>query len=99
MSRKFIVALPLLLCAPAMAEEGNAAGCAATAAIVADAVSMRADGTSQEAAAKGLQSGNVAEKYKDAVAPLVGWVYTLPQDQLTDEAASAYHDACLAQLG
>ncbi|MFX0544867.1 hypothetical protein ACEWPL_004915 [Roseovarius sp. S1116L3] len=99
MSRKIILALSLLLSAPAMAGEGGAAGCAATAAIVADAVEMRADGTSQEAAAKALQSGDVAEKYKGAVAPLVGWVYTLPQDQLTDEAASAYRDACLAQMG
>jgi hypothetical protein len=98
MSRALLFAL-FLFGTPAFADEARGAGCIATAEIVAKAVVLRADGQSQEATAKALQAGDIDEKYVAAVAPLVDWVYTLPQEQLTNEAASAYKDACLAQLG
>ncbi|MEI4261111.1 DNA primase [Roseovarius sp. D0-M9] len=96
--------LPLLLGGlalgqPALAQDASDEGCAATAEIVADAVVMRADGASQKATAKALASSDIEAKYADAVAPLVDWVYTLPQEHLTDETAGTFNDACLAQMG
>jgi hypothetical protein len=85
--------------APTYAQDKRGAGCAATAEIVADAVAMRTDGTSQKATTEALKAGDVEAKYVEAVAPLVDWVFTLPEHQLTDEAASAFNNACLAQLG
>ncbi|WP_281966677.1 hypothetical protein [Roseovarius nanhaiticus] len=98
--RRFsLFAIPFLVAAPALAQNAGSEGCAATARIVAGAVEMRVDGADKSTAAQALAAGDVGAKYADAVVPLVEWVYTLPTHQLTDEAASAFNDACLAQMG
>ncbi len=98
MTRFALFALLLTLAAPVLADDARDRGCAATTAIVAEAVAMRAKGTTQVQALKALQAGDLDAKYAATVPPLVDWVYSLPQDQLTNEAAAAYNDACLAQL-
>ncbi len=74
------------------------ANCAATAGIVADAVHGRTGGNTQQATIKFLSSdaGGIDEKYAPAVPMLVEWIYSLPADQLTDDAAEAFEKACLA---
>jgi len=93
--------LALLLCAasPSLAGEAGNRGCAATSAIVADAVTLRAGGADQAKTLATIQAKVSDPKYAAIVPPLLDWVYTLPQDQLTSEAATAYKQACLAQLG
>ncbi|WP_324753709.1 DNA primase [Roseovarius sp. Pro17] len=98
MTRFALLALFLSLAAPVLADDARDRGCAATTAIVAEAVATRAKGTTQAQALKALLAGDVDAKYIAAVGPLVDWVYTLPQDQLTNEAVAAYNDACLAQI-
>jgi len=98
-SRAILFAIPFLAATPALAQNSGSAGCAATAEIVADAVEMRSGGADKAATSKALANGDVEPKYADAVVPLVEWVYTLPEDQLTDEASTAFHAACLAQMG
>ncbi|MFD0858735.1 hypothetical protein [Roseovarius aquimarinus] len=102
MLRLAALALPLALAVPAAAQTNDAdkaAGCAATAEIVSDAVELRAGGSQRDAAAQAIAAGDTDAKYAEAIGPLVDWVYTLPEEQLTDEAASAFTDACLAQMG
>ncbi|QIE45175.1 hypothetical protein G5B38_06330 [Pseudohalocynthiibacter aestuariivivens] len=93
-----IVSLVLLVPASAYATDDKAANCAATAGIVSHAVGERNGGNTQEGATDFLTSdeGGIEEKYDAAVPMLVEWVYTLPEDQLTDEAATAFEKACLA---
>ncbi len=93
--------LALLLCAasPTLADKANVRGCAATSAIVADAVALRAGGADQSNALAAVQAKVTDAKYAATVPPLLDWVYTLPQDQLTAEAVTAYKQACIAQLG
>ena len=50
----------------------------------------------EAAAFLGSTDGGVDKRYREAVPMLVDWVYTLPEDQLTDEAPKAFEDACLA---
>lgn len=99
MTRKAMLALPLIAATPVIGQDDASAGCAATAAIVADAVEMRSGGADKMKTAETLAQGDVEPKYVEVVAPLVEWVYTLPEHQLTDEAATAFNDACLAQQG
>jgi len=99
MARLLLLGISLIISAYAVAGAPRGADCMATAAIVEGAVAMRAGGSAQTVTAGTLQTGGVEAKYIDAVAHLVDWVYTLPEDQLTEEAIRAYNDACLAQLG
>ncbi|MCZ4353322.1 hypothetical protein O4H61_12405 [Roseovarius aestuarii] len=96
MKRFALIALMIPLAGPAFA--GKAENCAATAGIVADAVAQRADGKdlSDTVAFLGSDAGGVKARYREAVPALVDWVYTLPEDQLTDAAPKAFEDACLA---
>jgi hypothetical protein len=96
MTRFALIAVLLTAAAPALA--GKAENCAATAGIVRDAVAQRADGKAMTDTVAFLASdaGGVAAKYREAVPALVDWVYTLPEDQLTDAAPTAFEGACLA---
>ena len=96
MTRFALIAVLLSFAAPAFA--GKAENCAATAGIVSDAVAQRVDGKDMAAtvAFLGSDAGGIAAKYREAVPALVDWVYTLPEDQLTDAASEAFEDACLA---
>ncbi|WP_272006657.1 hypothetical protein [Roseovarius sp. ZX-A-9] len=92
-----ILSLVLVLPAGASAADDKTANCAATAGIVADAVNARTGGNTQEGAIAFLTSdeGGIDDKYDPAVPMLVEWVYTLPEDQLTVEASTAFEEACL----
>lgn len=96
MTRFALIALLLSCAAPALA--GKAENCAATAGIVSDAVTQRVDGKDMAAtlAFLGSDAGGIDAKFREAVPALVDWVYTLPEDQLTDEAPKAFEEACLA---
>ena len=73
--------------------------CAPTAEIVQMAVTARALGAEAEATqADILANDAVEERYAPAVPSLVEWVYTLPEDQLTDEVAVSFEEACGANI-
>ncbi|PVA10251.1 DNA primase [Pelagivirga sediminicola] len=99
MPRILFPALVILSTAPTLAAADSAENCAATSAIVAEAVSLRADGATQAAATRTLGAADIDGKYLPAVQPLVEWVYTLPEDQLTAAAPTAFEAACLKQAG
>ena len=90
------LALPLLIAGPASASDAGH-HCAPTAEIVAMAVTARllgADAAATQADILGNEA--VDARYAPAVPSLVEWVYTLPEEQLTDEAAASYEQACSA---
>jgi len=97
MTRFSAIAVALIATTPALAQDQQDL-CENTAVIVGDAVTARADGASaQEAASMVGDAMDADSAFKGAVQPIVDWVYTLPQDQLTDEVAVAYQEQCLAQ--
>ena len=98
MTRFATLAAAALLATPLAAQDKDTM-CAKTAEIVGDAVSARADGAAPEAAVRDVTGAidTADETYKAAVQPIVDWVYTLPEAQLTDEVAVAYEEQCLAQ--
>ncbi|WP_138935233.1 hypothetical protein [Roseovarius arcticus] len=99
MIRLSYLAVFVLAASPTLADKAHDRGCAATSAIVADAVALRAKGADQPSALAAVKAKVPDAKYAATVPPLLDWVYTLPKDQLTDEAVTAYKQACLAQLG
>lgn len=98
-------ALFVLSCAPAaigpaaFAQPQTSELCAVSAGIVGHAVEQRRDGAALPAAQDAVivSLGDDHAEYVPAVEPIVEWVYTLPEDQLTDEVAEAYAAACLEQ--
>ncbi|WP_113911966.1 DNA primase [Roseovarius dicentrarchi] len=99
MFRFLLYAALTLTAAPALAAGKAAENCAVTSGIVADAVAQRVSGRAQADATATLADGDIAARFVPAVQPLVEWVYTLPQDQLTGDAAAAFQAACLEQAG
>ncbi len=99
MFRLPLCALLILTAAPALAASNAAEDCAVTAAIVADAAAQCAKGSAQSDTLATLTAGDLQARFVPAVQPLVEWVYTLPADQLTDEAAAAFEAACREQAG
>ncbi len=97
MTRFAAIAAALIAATPVLAQDKQDL-CEKTAVIVGDAVSARADGaTAQDAARVARDAMDADSAYKGAVQPIVDWVYTLPEDQLTDAVAVAYQEQCLAQ--
>ena len=93
--------LGLTLSSPAALAETaaeRAARCAGQAWIVGRAVDLRVQGTEESRAASsiGASDSGLDPKYAPGVTVLVGWVYSLPKDQLTAEAATAFEAQCLA---
>ncbi|MDT8329048.1 MAG: DNA primase [Roseovarius sp.] len=67
--------------------------------IVQAAVDARVAGTGSPEAIKTISANYTGDmaRYKNAVQPLVDWVYSLSQEQLDDNVSDAYRAACLAQ--
>lgn len=99
MHRFILPAAAILAAPPALAADTAADTCARTSAIVADAVAQRADGAAKARTVSTLESGDIAERFIPAVQPLVDWVYTLPEEQLTDAAPAAFEEACRDRAG
>lgn len=99
MSRFALSALMILTSAPALAAGDAAKNCATTASIVAEAVKQRVSGSAPANTYSAIAGGDLEAQFVPAVQPLVDWVYTLPADQLTGEAAAAFEAACLEQAG
>jgi hypothetical protein len=57
---------------PALADDAGDRGCAATTAIVTNAVALRTGGADQGAALASIEAGNLNTKYPAAVSPLLG---------------------------
>ncbi|MFK7940880.1 MAG: DNA primase [Roseovarius sp.] len=88
----------VILAAPATAQDTTQL-CSVSADIAGAAVSQRASGQDKPdtvSAITGDLQGDTAG-FAAAVPHIVDWVWTLPEDQLTDEVAEAYEAACLAQ--
>lgn len=98
MTRIAIFALLFPASAFALDGEVGTEACAATTAVVADAVELRAKGQAQADVVTVLKGSDLDPQYVATIDPLVAWVYDLPQDQLNDQAVSAYNEACLMQL-
>lgn len=96
-----VVTLSCALAAPAAAAAETAdqkkARCAAQAGIVDRAVESRAGGAGIARTRAMLESGDEAVEavYAPAVGPLVDWVYSLDEGELTAAAADAFETACL----
>jgi hypothetical protein len=83
--------------AHAESDAERAARCAGQAQIVARAVSLRAGGSDEGGATAQLEASDsgIDPKYAPSVSILVGWIYTLPTDQMTPEVATAFEAQCL----
>ena len=71
--------------------------CNSSADIVDAAVTARAGGAKERKTIRDI-TGNLngdQAAFKPAVEPIVNWVYTLPEDQLTGEVAKVYKETCL----
>lgn len=88
-----------LLATPVMAQQDKTELCTVSARIAGQAVAERSGGGAPEAAVLVISEGLDPENanFAAAVQPIVEWVWTLPEEQLTDEVATAYEAACLAQ--
>ena len=88
----------LVLAFPAFAQDADEL-CTVSSEIAGAAVVERNAGEPQDTAISAITADldGVSANYAAAVQPIVEWVYTLPQEQLTDEVAVAYKTACLAQ--
>jgi hypothetical protein len=88
----------IFLAAPAMAQDKTQL-CTVSAEIAGAAVAQRAAGEGKDKTAEAIAANMTGERanFGAAVPHIVDWVWTLPEDQLTDEVAAAYETACLAQ--
>ena len=95
-------ALTLILAAPAAAQDTGTAdadtqrlqSCARQAELVMTAVEARADGVPQRRAQRDLG----AELGPEAAEMLAGWIYSLPEAQLTPEVGTAWETQCVTAL-
>lgn len=99
-----IAGLALIVAAPALAQSAPAAAeCQVQAQLVQSVVDMRAEGTGKSTLVrqvkKTLGASEATEKYQEVVGPIVDWVFTLPQEQLTADVGPAFNEMCLAQQG
>lgn len=83
--------------ASAETDAERATRCEGQAMIVTRAVDLRAGGADQPAAIARLEASDsgIDPRYAPSVSVLVGWIYTLPTDQLTADTASAFQTQCL----
>ncbi|MCZ0811747.1 hypothetical protein N5A93_05830 [Roseovarius sp. EGI FJ00037] len=82
-------------------EAEKADRCAALADVVERSVTARQLGQNASQAKRGLTSGEgaVAAKYAPGVPPLVDWIYTLPEEQLSPGLQAAFEKQCLDYSG
>lgn len=73
--------------------------CATSGEIVDAAVAERLGGADEDTATRNVEDALPDEKaqFRPAVVHIVEWVYTLEAEQLTEEVAVSYVEACLAQ--
>ena len=102
MMRSFALTTAMLLAlgstaAIAESDAERAARCAGQAQIVARAVDLRAGGTDAAGATAQLEASDsgIDPKYAPSVSVLVGWLYSLPAEQMTAEVATAFETQCL----
>ncbi len=83
--------------ASAETEAQKAERCAAQADIVTQAVDARAQGRDAPGTKEMLTAADsrVPARYAPGITPLVEWVFTLPQDQLTLDVGGAFEKQCL----
>ncbi len=100
--KRFVLVLPLMAAVVlpgsiSRAQTMNDEQCKATADIVAVAVEQRTDGKKAKKVKRGLTKGNTAvdEVFHPAVGPLVDWVFTLDEADLTPDVAVAYEKQCM----
>jgi len=81
----------------AESDADRAARCAGQSQIVLRAVELRGDGSDQNGAVARLEGSDsgVDPKYAPSISVLVGWIYSLPADQMTAETAAAFQTQCL----
>ena len=87
-----------LFALPVSAETADerAARCEVQAGVIATSVENRKAGLSADKIKKALSKGKgaVEKKYVPSVPYLVDFVFTLPEDRLTDEAARQFQKSC-----
>ncbi|QGX99039.1 DNA primase [Roseovarius faecimaris] len=90
---------PLILLATPLLAQDQAELCTVSAEIAGLAVTERAAGAAQDRTAETITIAldGPRASYTAAVEPIVAWVYSLPEEQLTADVAMAYEAACLAQ--
>lgn len=95
----FRFVFPMLFIATPLVAQDKEQLCATSAEIAGLAVVERVAGEESAKTIKAITADLDGDKanYAGAVQPIVEWVYTLPEDQLSDEVATAYAAACLAQ--
>ena len=83
--------------ASAETDAERAARCTGQAQIVSSAVALRSGGADQNGALARLEGSDsgIDPKYAPSISVLVGWVYSLPADQMTAETAAAFETQCL----
>lgn len=83
--------------ASAETDAERATRCTGQAQIVSQAVDLRASGTDQAATISRLEASDsgIDPKYAPSISVLVGWIYTLPTEQLTPATATAFETQCL----
>lgn len=95
---RILAAAVLMLPSVALAETAaeRRARCDSQSQIVAQAVTLRGEGKRENRAIRDITKARAEldTPYTAAISPLVGWVYTLPADQLNETTASEFLTAC-----
>ena len=102
MLRRLFLPAMLVTAGPGLAaDDAKAANCAASAAIVSEAVAHRLADQTADSAIDYLRSdeADIDDSYDDAIPLLVEWVYSLEPAQVTDDTAPAFDQQCLAYDG
>ena len=91
--------LCLILMASSAAAQDKEELCRISSEIAGAAVMVRAEGMAQDKAIEQITADldESAASFEAAVQPIVEWVYTLPEEQLTEDVQTAYEAACLEQ--
>jgi hypothetical protein len=91
----------MALCVTASAglAQDKDAECATQAEVAMMLVSARADGASDGDAISSVSAAlsQNAQKYASIVPAMADWIYSLPEDQLTEDVRTSWVAACVAQ--
>ena len=84
--------------ASAETDAQKAERCAEQGAIATRIVAARQDGAAAQEATSALTSADsgVAARFRPTVAPLVEWIYSLPEAQLSADIGAALEQQCMA---
>lgn len=97
MTRVFTILLTTVFAMPAFADKVSE--CADQAGIVQSVVDTRLDGVRKAKALRQAKSDltETTQTYETVLPAIVDWIYSLPEDQLTDQVGPTYAAACEAQ--